>query len=143
MAKVLGYNFFFKFNNKRIAGVTQDDIDIQPLTKESLTKDDQGATQFEVVGHTIDITVAGLIDIDGSGSGSGSGGTKLHADDLIALGLAKGASAKVPCTYVRGGGRAYSGTAVCNGYSESTNAEDFGSFSLKFRISGNLTAATQ
>lgn len=143
MAKVLGYNFFFKFNGKRIAGVTQDDLDIQPLTKESLTKDDEGATQYEVVGHTIEITVAGLIDIDGSGSGSGSGAAKLHADDLIALGLAKGASAKVPCTYIRSSGQAYSGTATCNGYSESTNAEDFGSFSIKFRISGTLSAATQ
>ena len=133
MAKVLGYNFFFKFNSKRIAGVTQDDIDIQPVTKESITKDDEGVTQVEVVGHNIDITVAGLIDIDASDT------TKLHANDLIALGLSKGSSAKVPFAYTRGSGQAYYGTAVCNGYTESTNAEDFGSFSLKFRISGELS----
>lgn len=136
MAKVLGYNFLFSYNGKRIAGVTQDDLDIQPLTKESLTKDDQGATQFEVVGHTIDISVAGLIDIDASDS------TKLHADDLIALGLSKGSSAKVPCVYTRGSGQTYYGTAVCNGYSESTNAEDFGNFSIKFRISGTLSTSS-
>ena len=133
MAKVLGYNFLFSFGGKRIAGVTQDDIDIQPVTKESITKDDQGTTQVEVVGHNIDITVAGLIDIDASDS------TKLHANDLIALGLAKGSSAKVQFAYTRGTGQAYYGTAVCNGYTESTNAEDFGSFSLKFRISGELS----
>ena len=133
MSKVLGYNFYFQFGGKRIAGVTQDDLDIQPITKESITKDDNGETQVEVVGHNIDISVGGLIDIDSSDN------TKMHADDLIALGLAKGSSAKVNFAYVRGSGQAYYGTAVCNGYSENTNAEDFGSFSLKFRISGTMT----
>lgn len=131
--KVIGYNFYFQFGGKRIAGVTQDDLDIQPVTKESITKDDQGTTQVEVVSHNIDISVSGLIDIDASDE------SKMHADDLIALGLAKGNDAKVNFAYVRGSGRTYYGTAVCNGYSESTNAEDFGSFSLKFRISGTLT----
>lgn len=131
--KVLGYNFLFSFNGKRIAGVTQDDLDIQPVVKESLTKDDQGATQYEVTGQTIDITVAGLIDIDATDT------TKLHADDLMGLGLATGANSKVPFVYTRSTGQAYQGTAVVNGYSESTNAEDYGSFSIKFRISGNLT----
>lgn len=133
MAKVLGYNFLFKFNGKRIAGVTQDDIDIQPELKESITKDDQGATQYEVVGHSIDITVAGMIDLDSSDT------SKLHANDLIALGLATGSSSKVPFVYTRGSGQAYHGTAAVNGYSESTNAEDYGTFSIKFRISGTLS----
>lgn len=133
MSKVIGYNFYFQFSGKRIAGVTQDDLEIAPITKESITKDDEGETQVEVVGHNIDISVSGLIDIDASDS------TKMHADDLISLGLAKGSSAKVSFAYIRSTGQAYYGTAVCNGYSESTNAEDFGSFSLKFRISGTLS----
>lgn len=131
--KQLGYNFIFKFNNKRIAGTTQDDLDIQPVTKESTTKSDQGETQYEVVGHNVNLTVAGLIDIDASDS------TNLDADDLMDLALAKGASAVVPFAYVRGSGQAYYGNAICDGYSESTNSEDFGGFSMKFRVTGTLS----
>ena len=61
MPKQLGYNFFFTWNGKKIAGVTDDNLQITPNVKESLTKDDQGDSQSEVVGQGIEITVNGLI----------------------------------------------------------------------------------
>ena len=39
MTKLIGYNFFFQYGGKKIAGVTDDQLQINPKTKESLTKE--------------------------------------------------------------------------------------------------------
>ena len=53
MAALEGYNISFKIGDKVLAGRTQDDLTIAARTKESLTKDDAGATQVAVSGHDI------------------------------------------------------------------------------------------
>ena len=50
---VAGYNIAFKIGGSTLAGRTQDDLTIAARTKESITKDDQGATQSSINGHDI------------------------------------------------------------------------------------------
>ena len=63
MAALEGYNIAFKIGNKTLAGRTQDDLTIAARTKESLTKDDQGATQVAVIGHDITFRATGLVEL--------------------------------------------------------------------------------
>lgn len=134
--KQIGYNFVFTWNNKKIAGVTDDQLQITPNVKESLTKDDQGATQSEIIGQDVEITVNGLICLNAANEND-----KLDADDLIALNLAKGDSAKIPFVYTRNTGNAYTGYVIPNGYSESTGSEDYGNFSQNFKVVGTMAPA--
>lgn len=137
MSKQLGYNFYFTWGGKKIAGVTDDQLQITPNVKESITKDDEGDTQSEVVGQGVEITVNGLCYKNGSNET-----TKLDLDDLIALNLAKGDSAKIQFVYTRATGQAYTGYAIPNGYSESSNSEDYASFSQNFKVVGSMTASS-
>lgn len=134
MPKQLGYNFFFTWNGKKIAGVTDDNLQITPNVKESLTKDDQGDSQSEVVGQGVEIAVNGLIYKNDANETQ-----KLDLDDLIELNLAKGDSAKIPFVYTRGSGKVYTGYAIPNGYSESSNSEDYANFNQNFRVVGTMT----
>ena len=63
MAVLEGYNIAFKIGGKTIAGRTQDDLTIAARTKESLTKDDQGAAQVAVTGHDITFRATGLVEL--------------------------------------------------------------------------------
>lgn len=134
MGKQLGYNFIFTWGGKKIAGVTDDQLQITPNIKESITKDDQGATQSEIIGQGVEITVNGLCYKNGQDET-----TKLDLDDVIALNLKKGDAAKINFVYTRASGAVYTGTAIPNGYSESSNSEDFATFSQNFKVIGNMT----
>ena len=133
MGKQLGYNFIFTWGGKKIAGVTDDQLQITPNVKESITKDDEGATQSEIIGQGVEITVNGLCYKNAQNET-----TKLDEDDLIALNLKKGDSAKINFVYTRGSGRVYTGQAIPNGYSESSNSEDYANFSQNFKVIGNM-----
>lgn len=135
MTKQLGYNFFFTWGTKKIAGVTDDQLQITPNVKESLTKDDQGDTQSEIVGQGVEITVNGLCYKNANNET-----TELDIDDLIELNLQKGDSAKIAFVYTRGSGKAYTGYAIPNGYSETSNSEDYANFSQNFKVVGAMTA---
>lgn len=139
MKKQLGYNFVFAFKGKKFAGVTDDNLQITPTVKESITKDDKGASNSEVVGQGIEITVNGIISLkDGDAEPQ-----QMDADDIMELNLKKGEEAIVEFVYTRSTGRAYTGRVRANGYSESTGAEDFGTYSQSFTVVGEMTPQEQ
>ena len=129
-----GYNFALKFDGKTLAGRTQDDLSITPITKESQTKDDNGNTNSTVTGHDVTFKATGLMD-------AGTGQT-LGRDEIIAMALKKGDEAKFPITYGAATGAVYEGTAVITGYTESTNASGEATFGLDLKVSGAFTIKT-
>ena len=103
MAALEGYNIAFKIGNKTLAGRTQDDLTIAARTKESLTKDDQGATQVAVIGHDITFRATGLVEL---GSDTSS---KSFRNTIIANALKTGSQAVLAFKYMPTGGQAYGG----------------------------------
>lgn len=128
-----GYNIAFKVDGKTLAGRTQDDMTISAVTKDSITKDDGGNTNSTVTGHDVTFRAAGLMD-----AAKGADG-KLGRDEIIELSLKKGDDAKLPFVYGPADGLQYKGTAVITGYSESTNAQGEATYSLDFKVSGEMT----
>ena len=108
MAALEGYNIAFKIGNKTLAGRTQDDLTIAARTKESLTKDDQGATQVAVIGNA----------------------------------LKTGSQAVLAFKYMPTGGQAYGGNCVITNYSESSNSSDEATYTVDFRVTGDMTTTT-
>ena len=133
---VAGYNIAFKIGTdssaKTIAGRTQDDLTIAARTKESLTKDDQGATQVSITGHDITFRATALMDVTG-------GTNMLDRDDLIADALKTGSQAVIAFTYMATGGATYTGNCVITNYSESSNASDDATITIDFRVTGAMT----
>ena len=132
-----GYNIAFKVDGKTLAGRTQDDLTISAVTKDSITKDDGGNTNSTVTGHDVTFRAAGLMEATATSS------TKLGRDEIIRLSLLKGDAAKLPFVYGPADGLQYQGTAVITGYSESTNAQGEATYSLDFKVSGEMTEVTQ
>ena len=133
---VAGYNIAFKIGGSTLAGRTQDDLTIAARTKESLTKDDQGATQSSINGHDITFRATGLVDV--------TGGTNiLDRDDIIEDVLKTGSSAILAFTYTTTGGKVLSGNCVITNYSESSNAEDDATYTIDLRTTGAVTFAAQ
>ena len=132
---VPGYNIAFKIGNKTLAGRTQDDLTIAARTKESLTKDDSGATQVSITGHDVTFRATGLIDVT---SGSSS---ILDRDDIIVDVLKTGAQAILAFTYTTASGKTLSGNCVITNYSESSNSSDDATYTVDFRVTGAVTAS--
>lgn len=131
---VAGYNIAFKIGGSTFAGRTQDDLTIAARTKESITKDDQGATQSSINGHDITFRATGLVDV--------TGGTNiLDRDDIIEDVLKTGSSAVLAFTYTTTGGKVLSGNCVITNYSESSNAEDDATYTIDLRTTGAVTFA--
>lgn len=133
---VAGYNIAFKIGGSTLAGRTQDDLTIAARTKESLTKDDQGATQSSINGHDITFRASGLVDVTG-------GSNILDRDDIVEDVLKTGSSAVLAFTYTTTGGKVLSGNCVITNYTESSNASDDATYTVDFRTSGPVTFAAQ
>lgn len=131
MAQEQGYNVYLKKGNDRFVGVTQDDLSISPITKSSITKEDNGVQREVVTGHNITFRVAGIVKMAGDTANT------LHNDDILALALSK---SSFSFTYVRGGGSNKSGVAIVTGYSESAPAdpESDVTYSLDLEVQGEL-----
>lgn len=129
-----GYNIAFKVDGRTIAGRTQDDMNIQAIIKESLTKDDKGNSRKKVTGHNVTFRAAGLMD----NSEAEGEATPLTRDEIIELSLKVGDEAIVPVRYGADGGVIYGGNAIIAGYSESTNAQGDATLGLDFQISGDF-----
>ena len=131
---VAGYNIAFKIGNKTLAGRTQDDLTIAARTKESLTKDDSGNAQVSVTGHDVTFRATGLVDV--------TGGTNiLDRDDIIVDVLKTGSAAILAFTYTTASGKTLSGSCVITNYAESSNSSDDATYSVDFRVTGNVTAS--
>lgn len=131
---VAGYNIAFKLGGSTLAGRTQDDLTIAARTKESITKDDGGATQSSINGHDITFRATGLVDITG-------GSNILDRDDIIEDVLKTGSSAIIAFTYAATSGKVLSGNCVITNYSESSNAEDDATYTVDFKTTGAVTFA--
>lgn len=128
-----GYNIAFKIGNKTIAGRTQDDLTIAARTKESLTKDDQGAAQTAVTGHDITFRASGLVEL---GSDTTS---KSFRNTMIANALKTGSQAVLAFKYMPTGGQAYGGNCIITNYTESSNSSDDATYTIDFKVTGNMT----
>lgn len=134
MPRVNGYNVAFKVNNKTFCGRTQDDLTVAATVKESITKDDEGETQYSVSGHEVTFRASAIMEVGTTDN------TKMDRDALIAQSLKKGTEAIVPVTYHAGSGQAYGGNAIITNYSESSNSSDEATVNLDFRITGAFEA---
>ena len=133
MAALEGYNIAFKIGNKTIAGRTQDDLTIAARTKESLTKDDQGAAQTAVTGHDITFRASGLVEL---GSDTTS---KSFRNTMIANALKTGSQAVLEFKYMPTGGQAYGGNCIITNYTESSNSSEDATYTIDFKVTGNMT----
>ena len=133
---VLGYNIKLAIGGKTLAGRTQDSLNISAITKESITKDDNGKKQIAVVGHDVTFSVSALMEIISTAEA-----TKLDRDDVIALSLKKGDEAVVAIEYALEGGDTYQGNAVITGYTEdsSASADSDTTLSLNLQVTGDFT----
>ena len=136
MAVLEGYNIAFKIGGKTFAGRTQDDLTIAARTKESLTKDDAGATQVAVTGHDITFRATGIVEL---GSDTAS---KMFRNTMIATALLTGSGAVLAFKYIPTGGQAYGGNCIITNYSESSNSSDDATYTVDFRVTGNMTTTT-
>ena len=134
MESQIGYNFFMKLNSKKVAGVTQDDFNISAKVVDSITKDDAGAMQSTVISHEITGTIAGKLKKKGA-----SEDTSLDMDDLMSSALKTGTDAEISFVYQRASGKAYTGKLIITSYSESTNSEDVGTWSMGVKVIGNMS----
>lgn len=131
-----GYNIKFKMGNKTLVGVTQDDLNVAALTKDSITKDDGGVKKSAVTGHDVTFTVAGLMAFDPT-----SGTTKVDSDALLVQSLLTGPAAEIDFTYVRGTGKSLSGKCIMTDYTESSPADpdNDATYSASFKTTGDVT----
>ena len=133
---VLGYNIKLTIGGKTLAGRTQDSLNISAITKESITKDDNGKKQIAVVGHDVTFSVSALMEIL-----STTESTKMDRDDIIALALKTGDEAVVAIEYALEGGDTYQGNAGITGYTEdsSASADSDTTVSLNLQVTGDFT----
>lgn len=136
MAYLDGYNIAFKIGNKTLAGRTQDDLTIAARTKESLTKDDQGATQVAVTGHDITFRATGIVELGSDTS------AKQFRNTIIAAALLTGSNAILTFKYIASGGQAYTGSCIITNYTESSNSSDDATYTVDFRVTGNMTTTS-
>lgn len=136
MAVLEGYNIAFKIGNKTLAGRTQDDLTIAARTKESLTKDDQGAAQVAVTGHDITFRATGLVEMGTDST------AKSFRNTMIANALKTGSQAVLQFKYIATGGQAYGGNCIITNYSESSNSSDDASYTIDFRVTGAMTTTS-
>ena len=136
MAYLDGYNIAFKIGGKTFAGRTQDDLTIAARTKESLTKDDAGATQVAVTGHDITFRATGIVEL---GSDTAA---KMFRNTMIATALLTGSGAVLSFKYMPTGGQAYGGNCIITNYTESSNSSDDATYTVDFRVTGNMTTTT-
>ena len=136
MAYLEGYNIAFKIGGKTFAGRTQDDLTIAARTKESLTKDDAGSAQVSVSGHDITFRATGIVELGSDTS------AKMFRNTMIATALLTGSSAVLAFKYMPTGGQAYGGNCIITNYSESSNSSDDATYTIDFRVTGEMTTTT-
>lgn len=134
----IGYNTVIKTGSgasaKTFAGVTQDDLTLSAVTKESITKADAGTKRVAVTRIDTTFKVAGICSYDSS---------QVSRKEIVQMVYAK---AEVDFTYVCGdssGSFSITGKAICVGYSETTPAdgETDPTYSLDLQVTGDVTIA--
>ena len=139
-----GYNIAFLIDGNTVAGRVQDDLTIAAKVKESLTKDDAGATQVSVTGHDITFRASGLVV-----AADDSDHDRIGRNTLMETLLDLDENDEIPFYYVDQSDVAaasrltiMSGNCVITGYSESSNASDEATWTADFRVTGDVTMIT-
>lgn len=137
MTNVVGYNFYLTIGGDKFVGVTQDDVSISAIFKESITKDDAGNKSRAVTGHDVTFKVAGVMKL-----GTDTG--KMSSDEIFEAALKTGSAALLTFIYTRSTGDAYTGSCIITGYSESTPAdgESDCTYTVDLAVSGAITKVT-
>ena len=132
-----GYNIALKINGKTLAGRTQDELNITPTSKDSITKDDGGNKRTAIVGHEVTFSCQGLVTL----SNPTGVANRLTRDEVIENVLKTGDAAKFPFTYAASSGKVLSGNCVFTGFSESSNSEDEANYTANFKVDGDVDFA--
>ena len=136
MAALEGYNIAFKIGDKTLAGRTQDDLTIAARTRESLTKDDQGAAQVAVIGQDVTFRATALVEL--------SSEEAITRDALIGYALEAGDNAVFEFKYAIAGDNEYlTGNCVITNLTESSNASDEATLTVDFRVVGSAEIALE
>ena len=134
----IGYNTVIKTGSgasaKTFAGVTQDDLTLSAVTKESITKADAGTKRVAVTRIDTTFKVAGICSYDSA---------QVSRKEIVQMVYAK---AEVDFTYLcsdSSGSFSITGKAICVGYSETTPAdgETDPTYSLDLQVTGDVTIA--
>lgn len=134
-----GFNISAKIGGKTVLGRTEDNLSISAVTKESLTKDDQGVSKKVITSHDVTLSMSALYSLNETGTT-----TKLDRDDIIELALKTGSAAQFEVTYEVTGGDTYKGNGIITGYSESSSASasEDATLSIDIEIVGGFTKVT-
>ena len=133
---VLGYNIIIKSNDKKFLGVTSNSFSISPETKDSITKDDLGVKRSIVTGYTWEAGVEGLVMVKTSGET-----TVIDRNDIMAMAKA-GTIVEVTYGQFAVGSKVQVGNAIVSAFSESTDSENEGTYSVTLKGTGALAEET-
>lgn len=135
-ASVLGYNILVKAADKKFAGTTSNTFGITPEMKDSITKDDAGVKRSVFTGYTWEAQVEGLIMLKTVGET-----TIYDRNDIIDL-VKAGTIVEVTYGPATVGSKVQTGNAIISAFSESTDSENEGTFSITLKGTGPLTTET-
>lgn len=133
---VLGYNIILKADGKKFAGTTSNSFSISPETKDSITKDDEGVKRKVVTGYTWECGVEGLVMIKNTGET-----TLLDRNDIMGL-VKAGTVVEVVYGPIASGSKVQTGDAIITAFSESSDSENEGTYSITLGGTGELTEST-
>ncbi|MBN2744522.1 MAG: hypothetical protein JXR39_11575 [Marinilabiliaceae bacterium] len=137
---VLGYNILLKATiesvEKKFAGTTSNSFSISAETKDSITKDDVGAKRKVVTGYSWEAGVEGLVTIKDTGETA-----ILDRNDLIEM-VKSGTEIDVVYGPAGSGAKVQKGKAVITAWSESTDSESEGTYSVTLGGTSALTGQT-
>lgn len=139
---ILGYNIVIKIlvddgadgiTEKKFLGITSNTFGIEPKTKESITKDDEGFTRTRVTGYNYNFGAEGLIMVKEDGGPD----EEMDRDDIMDQ-VIEGTEFEFIYGPKSEGAKNRKGKAVITNFQESTNSEDEGTFTLSARGTSKL-----
>lgn len=141
MKEIQGYNIILQAttpdgNTKYFAGTTENTFDINVETEESQTKADKGTPRTTGKYYTGTFSINGLVSINETGDET----ENADRDDVISLTIGM---QKHHFVYkIEGGAKEYTGELMITSYSESTNSDEKGTFSVNCKVDGEITPVT-
>lgn len=121
---------------KKFVGTTSNSFGINAETKDSITKDDMGVKSTVFTGYSWEAGVDGLIGIKSTGDTE-------HIDRNDLIGLVK-AGTIIDVVYgpISAGSKVQTGKAIIASFSESTDSENEGTYSVSLKGTSALTDST-
>ena len=135
-----GYNLLLKVTNPTvfsglIGATTSNSFDVKAVTSERLTKDDMGVKRTTSDNHEFEFSAEGFVLVNDAGEVT----SQMDRDTMMDVLIAGTELAFSYGPFVASGSYVRSGTCVVTSYSEKSDAENDGTFSVSFRGISNLT----